>query len=70
MFYLLKILVLVASSLCVAAGPVNQTYIEVDCIAPSGAGVPLDGFVSYSIEFSSFPDFAGIKLSISLGSEC
>ena len=27
--------------------------------APSGAGVPLEGFVSFSIEFSSFPDFAG-----------
>lgn len=26
---------------------------------PNGAGVPLQPFVSYSIEFSSFPDFAG-----------
>lgn len=25
-------------------------------------GAPLDGFVSYSIEFSSFPDFAGKTL--------
>lgn len=23
------------------------------------SGTPLDGFVSYSIEFASFPDFAG-----------
>lgn len=29
--------------------------------APASAGVPLDAFVSYSIEFSSFPDFAGNK---------
>ncbi|KAF2209876.1 glycoside hydrolase family 79 protein [Cercospora zeae-maydis SCOH1-5] len=26
---------------------------------PSDAGVPLESFVTYSIEFSSFPDFAG-----------
>jgi hypothetical protein len=25
-------------------------------------GAPLQGFVSYSIEFASFPDFAGKKL--------
>ena len=25
----------------------------------SKVGVPFDGFVSYSIEFSSFPEFAG-----------
>lgn len=27
--------------------------------APRGAGVPLDNFVSFSIEFSYFPDYAG-----------
>ena len=26
---------------------------------PNANGEPLDGFVSYSIEFASFPDFAG-----------
>lgn len=26
---------------------------------PNANGEPFDGFVSYSIEFSSFPDFAG-----------
>jgi hypothetical protein len=26
-------------------------------------GTPLDGFVSYSIEFSSFPDFVGMLFS-------
>ena len=26
---------------------------------PRGAGIPFESFVSYSIEFSSFPDFAG-----------
>jgi hypothetical protein len=31
---------------------------------PNANGEPFDGFVSYSIEFSSFPDFAG-KLAIS-----
>ncbi len=25
---------------------------------------PLDGFISYSIEFSSFPDFAGKTVSL------
>jgi hypothetical protein len=27
--------------------------------APNGAGQPLPDFMSYSIELSSFPDFAG-----------
>lgn len=27
-------------------------------------GAPLDGFVSYSIEFSSFPDYAGMLLPV------
>lgn len=31
---------------------------------PNANGEPFDGFVSYSIEFASFPDFAG-KLPIS-----
>lgn len=34
---------------------------------PNANGEPFDGFVSYSIEFASFPDFAG-KLPISLPS--
>ncbi|KAK6431577.1 hypothetical protein LTR95_012261 [Oleoguttula sp. CCFEE 5521] len=33
--------------------------IPVPRVPTAGAGVPLQPFVSYSIEFSSFPDFAG-----------
>ena len=39
--------------------PRNETAITVAGSTPSGAGVPLEAFVSFSIEFSSFPDFAG-----------
>lgn len=34
---------------------------------PNANGEPFDGFVSYSIEFASFPDFAG-KLPMSFQS--
>lgn len=37
----------------------NGSALAVPGTAPANAGVPLDSFVSYSIEFSSFPDFAG-----------
>lgn len=45
------------SSLTYAAGSTAAQY----AINPTGtnASQPFDGFVSYSIEFSSFPDFAG-----------
>ncbi|KND92840.1 Beta-glucuronidase, partial [Tolypocladium ophioglossoides CBS 100239] len=41
-----------------AAAPVAARTYKVPS-KPSTSGEPLDGFVSYSIEFSSFPDFAG-----------
>jgi hypothetical protein len=41
-----------------AAGLVAVGYSVDQSPAPT-AGEPFDGFVSYSIEFSSFPDFAG-----------
>jgi len=41
-----------------AAGLVAVRY-TVDQSVAANAGEPYDGFVSYSIEFSSFPDFAG-----------
>ncbi|KXT00100.1 hypothetical protein AC578_5818 [Pseudocercospora eumusae] len=49
---------------CVTATPVRlstrqRSDVEVQCSAPADAGSLLDGFVSFSIEFSSFPDFAG-----------
>lgn len=44
----------------VPVGPPRQpAVINIDKTTPSGAGVPLEAFVSFSIEFSSFPDFAG-----------
>ena len=39
--------------------PVHRPLVQVPDKASAGAGVPLQPFVSYSIEFSSFPDFAG-----------
>ncbi|KAF7194773.1 Beta-glucuronidase [Pseudocercospora fuligena] len=56
------LLVLAAS--CVTATPVllssrETANVPVECSSPADAGKLLDGFVSFSIEFSSFPDFAG-----------
>ena len=51
--------------------PANKP-IAVSDIAPQYAGIPLEAFVSYSIEFSSFPEFAG-KLNLVQrrpGSDC
>ena len=39
--------------------PTSASTIAVNDTPPAGAGIPLEGFVSFSIEFSSFPDFAG-----------
>ncbi|CZT18183.1 uncharacterized protein RCC_04023 [Ramularia collo-cygni] len=56
---------LLASGLLCAAAPQPQiavrheSTISVADEAPSTAAVPLNHFMSYSIEFSSFPDFAG-----------
>ena len=43
----------------VGAAVVPRTPILVPESAGETAGVPLEHFVSYSIELSSFPDFAG-----------
>lgn len=37
----------------------QPSVVSVGDTTPSTAGIPLEAFVSYSIEFSSFPDFAG-----------
>src|ERR1700761_2768510 len=48
------------TSRSVGIGPPRQpSTISVSESTPAKAGVPLEGFVSFSIEFSSFPDFAG-----------
>ena len=44
-----------------AAGSVAVPY-TVDQSPAATAGEPFDGYVSYSIEFASFPDFAGETL--------
>lgn len=41
---------------CVSAANVYSVHKPPE---DSKAGAPFDGFVSYSIEFSSFPEFAG-----------
>ncbi|KAK4616185.1 hypothetical protein CLAFUW4_10466 [Fulvia fulva] len=38
----------------------GRPSVRVDLHPPQNAGIPLEHFVSYSIEFSSFPDFAAI----------
>jgi hypothetical protein len=38
---------------------IDRSFIKVPSNPPADVGVPLQPFVSYSIEFSSFPDFAG-----------
>jgi hypothetical protein len=60
MFRAIKILAL-ASAL---AGTSKGSTIEVSSTPPANASAPLpEGFVSYSIEFAFFPDFAGISIS-------
>ncbi|KAK3112327.1 hypothetical protein LTR53_011508 [Teratosphaeriaceae sp. CCFEE 6253] len=44
-----------------AVVPRQPSVISVSGTVPSLPGVPLEAFVSYSIEFASFPDFAGNK---------
>lgn len=59
----LSLLALLVTGTTCATIPLSPSYvrsiIEVRSDPPAGAGVPLQPFVSYSIEFSSFPDFAG-----------
>lgn len=48
------------TSIAVGAGMAVADAIQLQLPASSGAvGQPFDGYVSYSIEFSSFPEFAG-----------
>lgn len=60
-----SVLLLACVSLCTSRSvPTNlhqrrSATIAVDTASPLKAGVPLEAFVSFSIEFSSFPDFAG-----------
>lgn len=48
-----------------AADVLRGPIIVPEC-ADEGAGVPLDHFVSFSIEFSSLPDFAGTVIESKL----
>ena len=61
---ILRSLPVLATAASLSAGaslPTRSTTrsVSVSGAVPSAPGVPLEGFVSYSIEFSSFPDFAG-----------
>lgn len=57
---LLAATVLNCTATAIPANPSTQSAaIAVKSSPPAIAGVPLQPFVSYSIEFSSFPDFAG-----------
>ncbi|KAK5737465.1 hypothetical protein LTR17_006693 [Elasticomyces elasticus] len=48
-----------AASLCAGSAVIARPPVISVPGVPSTPGVPLEAFVSYSIEFSSFPDFAG-----------
>lgn len=53
-------LVLATALAGVSASPkATSTAISIPSRAPQDAGVPLENFVSFSIELSYFPDFAG-----------
>lgn len=58
-------LAIVAGAVLCAAAPQSgiasrrSSSIEVPQEAPSSAGLPFSGFMSYSIEFAFFPDYAG-----------
>ncbi|KAK6860103.1 glycoside hydrolase family 79 protein [Apiospora arundinis] len=47
---------------CVVFCQVRRLPVSIDS-AEIKSGTPLDGFISYSIEFASFPEFAGNKSS-------
>jgi len=42
-----------------SGSPGNECAVKIPTTAPHGAGVPLENFVSFSIELSYFPDYAG-----------
>ncbi|KAI9705734.1 MAG: hypothetical protein M1820_004982 [Bogoriella megaspora] len=48
-----------AQQVAPSSPPSPASTISVSGSPPTGAGQPLEAFVSFSIEFSSFPDFAG-----------
>ncbi|KAH9825387.1 Glycoside hydrolase [Teratosphaeria destructans] len=52
-----------ASSAPGAKLPRNDSIVILSGTAPADAGRPLEAFVSFSIEFSSFPDYAGDRTS-------
>ncbi|PKK52485.1 hypothetical protein CI102_3198 [Trichoderma harzianum] len=56
---------LTKSALVTLLGAASSAAADVYTVPsqPNANGEPLDGFVSYSIEFASFPDFAGNKSS-------
>ncbi|KAF2769923.1 hypothetical protein EJ03DRAFT_292377 [Teratosphaeria nubilosa] len=55
--------IIAAPSALGAKLPRNDSIVIVSSTAPSDAGRPLEAFVSFSIEFSSFPDYAGHQAS-------
>lgn len=61
--------VMAARTLLASLACAGVTVAQIQSLAVSinadeiTTGTPLDGFVSYSIEFASFPDFAGKRSS-------
>lgn len=65
-FATIAMLVITVFLACAAAalGQVRTLPLSINA-EDTNIGAPLDGFVSYSIEFSSFPDYAGMLSSVS-----
>lgn len=53
-------ILLLAQALLASGAAVASPAYDVPT-TPNKLGKPLEGFVSYSIEFSSFPEFAGLS---------
>jgi hypothetical protein len=58
-FLLATLLTAVSCTSIPSKPPTNSTHITLPKSPPADAGIPLQPFVSFSIEFSSFPDYAG-----------
>jgi hypothetical protein len=57
---LLFFILAAAGVVCAATASIDTDVITLSKTLPANASVPvLEAFMSYSIEFSSFPDFAG-----------
>ena len=59
-FWYLSIFSTLCNCQTISSGaPNSSSTIPVNSTPPAAAGIPLEAFVSYSLEFAFFPDYAG-----------